>query len=360
MTLQGSSHQDRSGGIAARDSGLGALTAGLVAAGVLMLSLLAALTVGLEEAHLVTQVPPTATPTRVATRIALPPPSATPTATAPSPTAASPISSSVLLPTPEPTLTSMPSPTCATLRSWSAYRVQTGDSISLLALCYGMTEDALQRGNCLSSPHLTRGQVLYVPKVVATSTPCYHPRDWVRYFVKKGDTLSDLARRVGSTVAALKQTNYRRSDTIYIGEALWVPRLPAEPVHTPIPTKTKPPTRTPSVTPSPTATGPTSTPTPTDSETVEPSSTPEPSATDAVEPTDTPTEAAPSETSVPSDTPPPPDPTDTPRPPEPTDTPRPPDPTNTPRPPDPTDTPRPPDPTQAPAPTDEPAPPGEP
>ena len=183
---------------------------------------------------------------------------------------------------------------------------------------------------------------------------CSKPKKWVNYKIQRGDTLSSLAIRYGVTVQKLKTTNCLRSNTIYAGATLWVP-FQYSPTATRRPTKTKAPTQSPTatqtrmtVTPtttgstaappatdtgtpgSPTATtGPTGTTTP-PTATTEPTETPVP-PTDADPPTNTP--APPTDTPVPpTKTPVPPTktpvpPTDTPVPP--TDTPVPPTATET-------------------------------
>ncbi len=45
------------------------------------------------------------------------------------------------------------------------------------------------------------------------------------YVVKKGDTLSGIAKRSGTTVAELKKTNRLKSDLIRVGQKLTVPTL---------------------------------------------------------------------------------------------------------------------------------------
>jgi hypothetical protein len=94
------------------------------------------------------------------------------------------------------------------------------------------------------------------PKAPATSVRhvgCTRPASWVRYTVQKGDTLSSLARRLGTTVSILKKGNCLADDRIYVGVALWVPHpLYSTPTGQPHPTRTPTPRHSP--TPAPTLT----------------------------------------------------------------------------------------------------------
>jgi hypothetical protein len=77
---------------------------------------------------------------------------------------------------------------------------------------------------------------------------CKRPSGWYNYVVQRGDTLSSLAVRSGSSVTALRQANCLRSNLIYAGAVLWVPRYLSAPYVPPRqPTATRRlPTRTPS------------------------------------------------------------------------------------------------------------------
>jgi LysM repeat protein len=307
------------------------LLGGLFITALVILTLVAAVITGSQEGMMVAALGPgtsAMTPSPVL-------PSATP---APSllPAVSSPILS---YPSPTTLPTGTAAASCIVPASWRLHVVQSGETLTLIAVRYGTTESLLQQANCLSSAALNQGQPIYVPysptrAPTATSKPrCYVRTDWYIYIVKRGDTLSSIARNYSTTVAALKQANCLVSDMIYIDQRL---RVPLPPTRIPVATSTPTPTRSPTDTPS--GEPPTDTPTgepPTDTPTGEP-------------PTDTPTGEPPTDTPIPpTDTPLPA--TDTPLPP--TNTPLPP--TNTPLPPTstpvpPTDTPR--------APTDTPVP----
>jgi len=307
------------------------LLGGLFATALITLTLAAAVILGSQEGMMVAslgQGTSTATPSPVL-------PSATPV---PSPL---PVAPSFTPPSPSPTA----SPTateCLAPSDWKVHAVQPGETLAQIAARYHTSESVLYRMNCLTSTTLSQGQAIYVPGI-STSIPtatslssCQVRLDWVVYIVKRGDTLSSIARSVHISIYTLKRANCLVSDTIYAGQRLRVPYIP-----TPTPTQTPAPSYTPTPTGSPTST-PTGTP---------PTDTPSPT------PTDTPTGEPPTNTPTgepPTDTPTGEPPTDTPSPP-PTDTPSPP-PSDTPVPP--SDTPVPPSDTPVPPPSDTPLPPG--
>lgn len=168
--------------------------------------------------------------------------------------------------TPTQTITLTPSPTltrtstedtgnCEPPSGWFAYTVKTGDTLNELAAEAGIDPQALADANCLAESRLVPGSTLYLPPAQSSSTPfrCGPPANWVIYIVQPGDTLYNISLRVGATVNQLIDANCISSDSLRIGQQLYVPRQPA-----PIPSPTKPPAATkvpiPTSTPIPTAT----------------------------------------------------------------------------------------------------------
>ncbi len=291
------------------------LLGGVLAAIVLGLTLLAAVALATQEQELVALVTASATPSAKVM--------ATPTATAgvswfspspsPRPTEAPPTLSSTPSPVPStstPRATVRAEARCVPPSNWRLYTVRRGDSLSTLAWRYWTSQKSLVQANCLQSYAVYTGQRIYIPNVSPRQS-CGKPSGWVSYIIQRGDTLSSIARRVGTTVAALKQGNCLPSDRILAGASLWVPRLPAAPQPTsrPRPTSTRRPTSTP-------GTGPTATPTeppPTKSPTEPPPTEPPPTEPPPTEPPPTkppPTEPPPTEpppTKPPPTEPPPPE-----------------------------------------------------
>jgi len=287
---------------------LGPLAGGMLTAILLGLTLLAAVVLGMQEQDLVAVATPSGMPTAMApaTTVAMP---AAPT---PSPTA-----SPASLPTPSPVPPSAtPQPTaearCVPPTNWRLYVVRRGESLSTLAWRYWTSERSLVQANCLKTYAVSSGQRIYVPDVSPRQS-CGRPSGWVAYTIRRGDTLSSIAVRVGTTVSALKQGNCLSSDKILAGAALWVPRLPAPPpTSTRRPTATRRPTNTPSLTPgtetaspTPSASGEPATATPTGTPvTGTPTNTPGPGTpTDTPAPTGTSSPGTPTNTPAPSNTP---------------------------------------------------------
>ncbi len=173
---------------------------------------------------------------------------------------------------PTPTLfvteTLPPPPTsCPVPNGWLPYSVLPGDTISLLAQLYAVSEDAIMQGNCLVSTTLLPGTIVYLPSsystetqsvpVTASGTPtrtpisCGPPTGWIRYAVKQGDTLTRISILYGTSVWQIKNANCLYSDLIQVGQLLWVPNVATRtltftPVaNTPLPSSTPAPTSTP-------------------------------------------------------------------------------------------------------------------
>ncbi len=98
----------------------------------------------------------------------------------------------------------------------AVYVVQPGDTLSAIARRYGTTVAALVEYNSLPSTRIYVGQRLLLPVVNNPGTPITH-------VVQRGETLYRIAQRYGSTVAAIKAANNLRSDTIYVGQRLLIP-----------------------------------------------------------------------------------------------------------------------------------------
>jgi LysM repeat protein len=98
--------------------------------------------------------------------------------------------------------------------------VQRGEYLTLIANRYGTTPQAIANANSLVNTNLIYvGQRLTIPGTGSTSgeNPSY-------YTVSRGDTLSTIATRFGTTVQALVQANGLASaDRIYVGQRLVVP-----------------------------------------------------------------------------------------------------------------------------------------
>lgn len=100
-----------------------------------------------------------------------------------------------------------------------SYEVRQGDTLSAVAARHGTTVAAIQALNGLTSSRLSIGQVIRVNSV--TESEASLPSD-SSYRIRKGDTLSALATRHGTTVAAIKALNGLSTSRLSIGQVIRV------------------------------------------------------------------------------------------------------------------------------------------
>lgn len=126
------------------------------------------------------------------------------------------------------------------------YRVRRGDSLTVIGQRFGTSVKAIQRLNDLDGTRIYAGQVLRIPGLerasagqggssrsqaakgaAAKSGPAANS-----YRVRRGDSLSLIARRFGTSVAAIKRLNGIRGSRIHPGQVLKLseaPRVPKAP-----------------------------------------------------------------------------------------------------------------------------------
>ncbi|MBU9711592.1 muramidase family protein [Evansella tamaricis] len=107
----------------------------------------------------------------------------------------------------------------------SVYSVVAGDNLSVIAQRFGTTVNAIREANSLTTDVLQVGQRLVIPNgntdlVKSTPEPDRTPST---YTVITGDSLSIIAEKYGTTVAALRSTNNLTSDIIRVGQTLTIP-----------------------------------------------------------------------------------------------------------------------------------------
>ncbi|MCP4425583.1 MAG: LysM peptidoglycan-binding domain-containing protein [Chloroflexi bacterium] len=113
-----------------------------------------------------------------------------------------------------------------------SYRVTRGDTLSAIAQHFGVTVNAIVQANNIANPDLIYAdQVLEIPTgETPPPTPTPPPTGGTTYIVQSGDTLSAIARRFGTTITAIAQTNnIANVNYIYVGQSLTIPDGTAPP-----------------------------------------------------------------------------------------------------------------------------------
>lgn len=95
-----------------------------------------------------------------------------------------------------------------------AYTVRRGDTLTSIARRFGTTVESIAAMNEIQNPNLIYvGEKLIVRRI--------NPSSNRTYTVKKGDTLWGISRRFGTTVSALARlNNLKNADLIYTGQVL--------------------------------------------------------------------------------------------------------------------------------------------
>lgn len=104
----------------------------------------------------------------------------------------------------------------------NAYVAQPGDSLSSVATVFGITEAALAQYNGLSvGAGVIPGQLLHLtPYGVSSDETSFYGA----YVVRRGDTLSAIARRFHTSVSALLRVNdIKEKNLLVIGQILILP-----------------------------------------------------------------------------------------------------------------------------------------
>jgi peptidoglycan DL-endopeptidase LytE len=102
--------------------------------------------------------------------------------------------------------------------SAKTYTVQSGDYLSKIGAKFDVYVAELKSWNNLSSDVIYPGQTLIVSSGGTTTTPA--PTGSSTYTVQSGDTLSHIAVRYDVSVSSIKSWNGLSSDTIYVGQKL--------------------------------------------------------------------------------------------------------------------------------------------
>ena len=121
--------------------------------------------------------------------------------------------------------TPSPTPTPPPDAGYFNYTVRRGDTLWDIAQRYGTTVSELVRLNNIQNPSLIHpGQVLRIPKNQNNGSGQTPPGSTRTYTIRRGDTLWDIAQRYGTTVSGLvRLNNIQNPNIIYPGEVIHIP-----------------------------------------------------------------------------------------------------------------------------------------
>lgn len=106
------------------------------------------------------------------------------------------------------------SPLLANPGAAGQYTVKRGDTLSGIASQFKVSVQDLKRLNNLKDDRILTGQVLLIP-TSSSSKPTL-----ILHKVQRGDTLSGLAQKYGTSVHSIKSLNNLNSDIIHVGQEL--------------------------------------------------------------------------------------------------------------------------------------------
>ena len=96
-----------------------------------------------------------------------------------------------------------------------SYTVRRGDSLSVIALRFGVSLANLKSSNSLSSDTIHIGQLLTIPGGMTSVSE--------EHTIRSGETLSEIAQQYRISLANLRQANKLSGDRIRVGQVLKIP-----------------------------------------------------------------------------------------------------------------------------------------
>ena len=103
------------------------------------------------------------------------------------------------------------------------YRIQRGDTLSRIAKRYGTTVSNLVNLNNIQNPNLIFAGTNIIVNVENSIQNLNNYKVNFRYRVKWGDTLSGIAKRYGTTVSNLiNLNNIKNPNLIYVGQKILI------------------------------------------------------------------------------------------------------------------------------------------
>ena len=104
------------------------------------------------------------------------------------------------------------------------YRVKKGDSLSKIAKKFGISVAQIKRANNLKRNTIYVGQKLKIPIKRRPNTRTQHSHTkYIIYRVKRGDSLGKIAKKFGIPVSEIKRINKIKGHIIYVGQKLRIP-----------------------------------------------------------------------------------------------------------------------------------------
>ena len=107
--------------------------------------------------------------------------------------------------------------------AYETYQVRSGDTLFRISEKTGVSLETLKRANQLQSDKLKPDQTLVIPapeaKKVQKSVKPPSPSRAI-YTVRKGDTLTGIAKKTGTSVTMLRELNHLRGSALSIGKQL--------------------------------------------------------------------------------------------------------------------------------------------
>ncbi|CAH6870431.1 N-acetylmuramoyl-L-alanine amidase [Vibrio chagasii] len=105
--------------------------------------------------------------------------------------------------------------------SVTKHKVSRGESLSVIASKYGTSTQALMKYNNLKSSSLAIGQVLKIPGGASSSSSSSAVKTkTITHTVKSGEYLGKIASRYKVSVADIKRENRLKSETVRVGQKL--------------------------------------------------------------------------------------------------------------------------------------------
>ena len=109
------------------------------------------------------------------------------------------------------------------------YRIRRGDSLTVIARRFGTSVAEIRRANRLKGSRILVGQRLKIPVRAAANSNRQPAGGNGRYRVRRGDSLDSIARKFGVSVRQLRAANAIRGHLIHPGQTLIVPTNRATP-----------------------------------------------------------------------------------------------------------------------------------